>query len=191
MAKILAVYGTAHGQTKAIVERLGKALGWFGHEVSIWQGDHLPFDYSLEEFDAFVLAGSVHFGRHQHYLRGFARRHATRLNHAPSAFVSVCGALAGSWPKGENEARKYLERFIAETGWAPSASRSMAGAIKYTCYRWPVRMIIRAVSARTGRPTDTSRDWDFTDWEGVDRFGAELAGRFAGSIAGLEAPPRL
>ena len=190
MAKILAVYGSTHGQTEAIVERLGKALGWFGHEVRIWRGENLPPDYSLEEFDAFVLAGSVHFGHHQRYLRDLARRHVARLNHAPSAFVSVCGALAGTWPKAESEARKYLEQFIEETGWAPSTSRSMAGAIKYTRYRWPVRMIMRVVSARTGRPTDTSRDWDFTDWEGVDRFGAELADRFAGSAAALEAPPR-
>jgi menaquinone-dependent protoporphyrinogen IX oxidase len=45
---------------------------------------------------------------------------------------------------------------------------------------------MQLISARTGRPTDTSRDWDFTDWDQVDRLGMELADRLAGSLAPLE-----
>ncbi|MBK6781452.1 MAG: hypothetical protein IPG75_18235 [Gemmatimonadetes bacterium] len=30
------------------------------------------------------------------------------------------------------------------------------------------------ISRRTGRPTDTSRDWDGTDWAAVDRLAGEI-----------------
>ena len=185
MAKILAVYGTHYGQTKKIVTRLGKLLAAYGHHVTAWQGDQLPEDFSIEEFDAFLVAGSVHFGRHQVYLRDFVRRHRMRLNTAPAAFISVCGALAGNWAPGPEAARGYLERFFAETGWAPSVSRSAAGAVAYTKYGFFTRHIMRFISAQTGRPTDTSRDWEFTDWDEIDRLGMELADRLAGSAVPL------
>jgi menaquinone-dependent protoporphyrinogen IX oxidase len=31
------------------------------------------------------------------------------------------------------------------------------------------------ISRRKGLPTDTSRDWDLTEWDAVDRFAEELA----------------
>ena len=186
MARILAVFGSFNNQTRTITERLAKVLGSRGHQVTTWDGARLPRRYSLEEFDAFLVAGAVHYGRHPRYLTQFARRHAALLNSRPAAFVSVCGALIGDWAEGPEEARKYLERFIEETGWAPSLSRSVAGAIKYTRYSWPIRLVMRYISARTGRPVDTSRDWDFTDWDAIDRLGLELADRLAGSTAALE-----
>jgi menaquinone-dependent protoporphyrinogen IX oxidase len=30
---------------------------------------------------------------------------------------------------------------------------------------------------RGGHPTDTSRDYDYTHWDAVERFGREFAGR--------------
>jgi menaquinone-dependent protoporphyrinogen oxidase len=187
MASILAVYGTNYGQTKKIVQRLGKVLASYGHQVTAWQGDQLPADYSVAEFDAFLIAGSVRYGRHQSYLRDFVRRHGPRLNSKPAAFISVCGALAGNWAEGPAEARKNLESFIETTGWAPSFSTSVPGAIAYTSYGFFTRLMMRVISARTGRPTDTSRDWEFTDWDQIDKLGMELAERLAGSPVPLPA----
>lgn len=36
------------------------------------------------------------------------------------------------------------------------------------------------ISRRSGGPTDTSREYEFTDWEAVDRFGREVAEGLAG-----------
>jgi menaquinone-dependent protoporphyrinogen oxidase len=179
MSKVLIVYGTAYGQTERITQRIAGALAAAGHTVSALRGDRLATDLSLGEYDAFVVTASVLFGRHQRYIRGFVRDHITRLNAAPSAFVSVCGAMAGSGLEGSSVAQGYVERFVRETGWRPSTVRSFAGGLPYSRYGPFVRLMMKLISRRTGRPTDTSRDYDLTDWEAVDRFGRELAKMFA------------
>lgn len=186
MARVLAVYGTRYGQTRRIVERIAKVLRSYGHDVFTSQGDQLPRDFSLEGFDGFLIAGSVRYGHHQRYLEDFVRRNLVTLGDKPAAFISVCGAIAGQWAPGPAEARKYVEGFLTRTGWAPSFSASVAGAVAYTNYGFLTKRIMQFISARTGRPTDTSRDWEFTDWDQVDGLGNELADRLAGTTAPLE-----
>jgi menaquinone-dependent protoporphyrinogen oxidase len=176
MANILVVFGTSYGQTGKIVQRIAHSLTARGHRVTLWKGDELPVGYSLDGFDGFLIAGSVLYGKHQRYLGDFVRRHLARLSASPSAFVSVCGAIMGSWPPGPEAARKYVAKFLAETGWTPRLTRSFAGELSYTRYGVFIRWVMRYISRRTGRPTDTSRDWEFTDWDAVDQFAAELAG---------------
>lgn len=175
MANVLVVYGSSFGHTARVVERIARGLIARGHPVTVWQGDEIPAGRSLDDFDAFVIAGSVQFGQHQPYLRQFVREHAGRLNLFPSAFISVCGALAGTWSQGKKEAEKYVAAFLADGGWRPRQAISVAGALPYTHYGLLTRMMMKAISAWTGRPTDTSRDWEFTDWDAVDRFTAEFA----------------
>jgi menaquinone-dependent protoporphyrinogen oxidase len=117
-------------------------------------------------------------GRHQKYIRDFVRRYAALLNNGPSAFVSVCGAAGGDPP----QAQAYINALLRETGWRPSVTRSFTGAVAYTQYGWLVRWVLKLISRRKGLPTDTSRDWDFTEWDEVDRFAGEL-------VATLAPPP--
>jgi len=178
MSSILIVYGTAHGQTERVAHRIGRALTDSGHAVTIQKGDRLAPDLTLGAYDGFVVAGSVRVGRYQTYLGTFVRDHITRLNAAPSAFVSVSGA-AGGGPDGFKAAQGYIDKFLSQTGWSPWLVRSFGGELAYTRYNPVTRWIMKMISRRTGGPTDTSRDYDFTDWAAVDRFGGELASMFA------------
>jgi menaquinone-dependent protoporphyrinogen oxidase len=179
MSNVLIVYGSGFGQTAAVVQRLGGILRSAGAVVTVWKGDDPVAEEPIDRFDAVLVAGSVRLGRHQPYLEAFVKRHVGRLNQTPSAFVSVCGALGGDWPEGPAHARQYVDRFLNETGWHPREQASFAGAIRYTRYGLITRWMMQLVSWRTGRPTDASRDWEFTDWEAVDRFGEHLASSFA------------
>lgn len=174
MARILVIFGTSHGHTARVVERLAGTCTRGGHEVTVRQGDRLSPETRLEDFDAVLVAGSVQFGRHQRYLEDFARQHAGRLTAMPSAFLSVCGALMGTWPRARTEAQKYVDRFAAETGWLPHRTWSIPGALQYTRYGMFIRWVMKFISMRTGRPTDTSRDYDFTDWDEIDRIAREF-----------------
>jgi menaquinone-dependent protoporphyrinogen oxidase len=71
-------------------------------------------------------------------------------------------------------AAKYVSEFIAKTGWHPNLTQSVAGTVAYTRYPFLTRMVMKFISARTGRPTDTSRDWEFTNWQEIDEFAATL-----------------
>jgi menaquinone-dependent protoporphyrinogen oxidase len=79
-------------------------------------------------------------------------------------------------------ARGYIDKFLYQTGWCPWLARSFAGELAYTRYNPVTRWIMKMISRRNGGPTDTSRDYEFTDWAAVDRFGHELA-RIFGAMA--------
>jgi len=171
MVRLLVVYGSTYGQTDRVAHRIGAVLSGLGHVVDIHRADKLPEALRLASYDGFVVAASVLMGQHQKYVRDFVRQNATLLNEAPSAFVSVCGA-------GRNnpaEAKGYIDALLRETGWRPRVATSFTGAVAYTRYRWWLRWYLKAISRRKGLPTDTSRDWDFTEWDEVDRFAEGLA----------------
>ncbi len=177
MSRILVVYGSTYGQTERIAQRIAGILMDAGHVVDIHRGDHVPKAVSLADYDAVLVAASVLMGHHQKYIRDFVRRHADGLNASRSAFVSVSGA-AGSDPAS---AQAYIHSLLKETGWHPTVTRSFTGAVAYTEYGWWFRWYLKLISRRKGLPTDTSRDWDFTDWNEVERFARELAVTLAAS----------
>jgi menaquinone-dependent protoporphyrinogen oxidase len=187
MPKVLIVYGSSYGQTEKIAWRVADQLEVGGVHTVVRKGDVLPADARLEEYDGFVVAGSVLYGKHQRYLAEFVRRHLALLNQRPSAFISVCGALMGNWPPGQEEARKYLANFLQETGWTPQFTRSLPGGLPYTRYGLITRWIMKGISRKTGRPVDTRRDWDFTDWPAVDRFAAEFGESLGGGVPAVAA----
>ena len=182
MTKVLIVYGTSYGQTERIAQEIARILRSFRHAVDVVKGDRMPGHVALEEYDGFVIAASVLYGRHQRYIRAFVRDHVDRLNAAPSAFASVCGAMGGTDPESARQARSYLDEFLRTTGWRPGLATSFAGAVSYSRYAPWVRWMMKLISHRTGRPTDTSRDYDFTDWRAVETFAHVFAGQLAATL---------
>ena len=178
MARILAIYGTMYGHTEKVVRRMAQVWTARGHDVTVYHATALPREVPLNAYDACVVAASVRYGRHQASVRDVVRGWATRLNAMPSAFVSVCGAMGGSSVEGARRAVHYVEGFLRETGWCPSHVISVAGALVYTRYGLFTRWVMRFISKRTGRPTDTRRDYEFTDWDAVEAF----AERFAAAL---------
>ncbi len=184
MERILIVYGTSKGWTTRIVERMATVLRGMGMVPTIHRADRLPTHLDLGSFDGTLVAGSVQFGRHQRAVEQFATRCAVELATMPAAFLSVCGALAGTYPGGPAEAGRYRELFAQRTGWRPRLSWSVPGRVAYTRYSLPIRLVMQFISWRTGRPTDTSRDWEFTDWGEVER----LARVFGGMVRASRRP---
>jgi menaquinone-dependent protoporphyrinogen oxidase len=170
MAKILLVYGTAYGQTERIARRIVDQLTAHGHGVCMYKGESLPANLPLDRYDAFVVAASVIRGRYQRYIRDFVRCQAGRLGAVPSAFVSVSGTAKDS----PQQAREHAESFLRQSGWRPTFIQTFAGAVAYTQYGLFLRWIMKRISQRQGGPTDTTHDYDFTDWAAVDRFAERL-----------------
>jgi len=113
----------------------------------------------------------------------FVKRHIEELNRIPTAFLSVSLSEAGAEDtKAPQErraqavldVRKMIEGFLVETGWHPTLVRAVAGALPYTKYNLLMRFIMKWISRRAGGDTDTSRDYEYTDWAAVERFAAEF-----------------
>lgn len=93
------------------------------------------------------------------------------------------GLLFGWAGRGESHLRwsrsklKVVEKFIENTGWRPQRIELIAGALPYSRYNFLVRFIMRRISAKEGGDTDTSHDYEYTDWNAIDRFARELTQR--------------
>lgn len=178
MSSILIIYGSTYGQTERIARRVGELLRQAGYAVDIHRGDQLPKNLTLELYSGVVVAASVLAGYHQRYIRIFVRHNAARLNRLASAFISVCGS-SGSNPA---QAAAYISGLLEESGWRPTITRSFTGGVPYTKYSWPIRWVLKRINRSKGFPTDTSRDWDLTEWHGVDAFARSLTALFAAPI---------
>jgi menaquinone-dependent protoporphyrinogen oxidase len=52
------------------------------------------------------------------------------------------------------------------------------------------RLVMRYIAKRAGGPTDTSRDYDFTDWNALARFAGEFADELGAEPISQPAAPR-
>jgi menaquinone-dependent protoporphyrinogen oxidase len=174
MPQILIVHASSHGHTAKIAARVRESLEAEGlgvESVDVASG----VDVDVRAFEAIVAGGSIHGGRHQRALVEWARRHALALNARPSAFFSVCLAVADGSGRSRAQAQEWIDDFQDDTGWTPTLSTTFAGALQYGEYDSATRLVMRLMMARGGHPTDTRRDVDYTDWDAVDAFAGAVA----------------
>ncbi len=130
-------------------------------------------DAHLDGYDAVIVGASVHMGKHEQYVRDFVRKNRTSLERVPSALFSVSLAAHGDIQNAEN----YVEEFEKETGWRPAKVGLFGGALPYTGYGFLKRHLMQRIAHDKGLGTDTSRDYVYTEWDGVKRFAEDfLAG---------------
>jgi menaquinone-dependent protoporphyrinogen oxidase len=183
MKRVGIFYATREGQTRRIAEYVATRLRTTGletHVTNVAEGtESHPGGYA-----AVVLAASVHAGKHEPEMRRFVKQHLAELDALPSAFLSVTLSEAGAerpTAKPEERARfvadvqKVLDEFSKETGWHPKHFKPVAGALLYTKYNFLVRFIMKRIARKAGGDTDTSRDYEYTDWAALDRFADELS----------------
>jgi menaquinone-dependent protoporphyrinogen oxidase len=175
MPKVLVIYASTHGHTAKIAARIGAALEQDGATVDLCDvGRRQPAPLG---YDAVVAGGSVHAGHHQRELVGWAKRHRAALATLPSAFFSVCLTAADTTEESRAATRAYVDEFVERTGWTPDRSTTFAGALQYREYDFVTRLMMRLLMRRGHHDTDTSRDHDYTDWDAVDGWAHEVAGR--------------
>jgi menaquinone-dependent protoporphyrinogen oxidase len=174
MARILVLFGTTDGQTARIAGALAEAIHDAGLTADLVDASHA--DPAPEEYDGVLVAGSVHAGGYQRAVERWVRAHAATLTGRPGAFVSVCLGVLQHDPKVDAELRRIREHFFDATGWHPEIVHVVAGALPYTKYNWLKRWVMRRIVAKAGGDTDVSRDYEYTDWDDVRRFGTGFAG---------------
>jgi menaquinone-dependent protoporphyrinogen oxidase len=122
-----------------------------------------------------MVGASLIAGGHQPYIARFIKRHRHTLNRLPSAFFSVSGS-AGSKEITEREtAQRIMNEFLAKCDWRPWSRKTFGGAIAFTKYNPILRWMIRRISRKEGGPTDTTRDFELTDWSAVEQFALAFA----------------
>jgi menaquinone-dependent protoporphyrinogen oxidase len=124
-----------------------------------------------------LVGASIHAGKHQKAAERFVRNHAADLTRVPSAFFSVSLAAASKNVSEVEAAANLAKAFPAACGWRPEKIESMAGRLAYLEYGFFIRWLMKRIARKEGAPTDTSRDYELTDWEMVDKLAREMARR--------------
>jgi menaquinone-dependent protoporphyrinogen oxidase len=174
MSRALIVFGTTDGQTAKIAGVLADDLRSCGLIVRTF--DAAVRAPSPEGFDMVVVAASVHARGYQRSVQKWTRTHAATLNRMPTAFVSVCLGVLQHDSKVDRELDRIIHEFLASTGWKPSSIKIVAGALKYTRYGLFKRWAMKRIVAKAGGDIDTSRDYEYTDWEDLRQFAGVFAG---------------
>jgi menaquinone-dependent protoporphyrinogen oxidase len=168
--RFLVLYGTTEGQTAKIAAAIARTLRHQGAIVDLVNAASRTADPKPEDYAAVVVAASVHAGGYQRAVRRWARAHAGGLAMRPAAFVSVCLGVLERNPETDRALSRIAQRFFAVTGWTPTVVKIVAGALPYTHYNWLKRWLMRRIVAKAHGDTDTTRDYEYTDWNDLREF---------------------
>ena len=170
MAHVLVVYATTEGQSRKTARHIAERVEALGHsdELADAADGNLPDD--LSAYDAVFLVASVHHGRYQAPLYHYVKTHSGVLNDANTAFVSLSLAIMSKIEVEREEARSFAKTFLDATGWRPAFVHHAAGALRYSQYDFFKKWIMRRISRAEGGPHDTTKDYEFTDWDAIDDF---------------------
>jgi menaquinone-dependent protoporphyrinogen oxidase len=188
MCEIPVFYATTDGQTRRIADVLAGHLreaGVDSQAIDVTSDRAASFSWARTR--AAVLAASVHGGSHQAEVESFVRAHLLELNERPSVFVSVSLAICSNVPREVEAARATAERLPVQLGWKAERVVCVAGRLAYTQYGLLKRFMMRRIARRSGGPTDTSRDYEMTDWSQVRAIASELSARVARTRRSLSA----
>jgi menaquinone-dependent protoporphyrinogen oxidase len=177
MSEVLVVYGTTHGQTAKIAETLAIHMRRDGCRVYVCDASRISPEIRSEQFDGVIILASVHARGYQRAVKRWVERNVDQLNRMPSGFVSVCLGILEQRPEAQREVWEILDRFLDTTGWNPEVRKIVAGALPYTRYNWFTRWLMRRIVAKAGGDTDTSRDYEYTDWNQVRQLAHDFSRR--------------
>jgi len=137
---------------------------------------------SFAHYDAVIVGSSVRYGHHHAQVEALVRANLEAIAARPNAFFSVSLSAGGPGARPAT-ASGYLEEFLRRTGWQPRSVALFAGALRYTRYNPFIRFMMRLIVGAAGGETDTSRDYEYTDWQAVERFAGEFCAQLESAHA--------
>ena len=181
-ARALVIYASTHGHTAKIAAAIAQAMRTQDLEVDLRDAATAtnadPFRY-----DVVVVGASLHREHHQHEIADWVTAHRVGLEQRPSVFFSVSLSAADPGEESRAATQRCIDDFCVQTGWTPGRTERIAGCLQYREYDVFTRQLMRLLMHHMGRPADASRDYDYTDWDAVDRLGRHIATLAGAAVA--------
>ena len=165
---ILIVFGTTEGQTRKVAQFLKTEAEKHGHRADIADATDNP--PPPDNYDVVLIGASLHMHKYQSSVFHYIKENAETLNKLTSGFFSVCLAALGTDDESLKELNEITAAFLKDTGWKPVDIEQVPGALRYSKYDFLKKMIMRMIAKKGGKDTDTSGDYEYTDWPKVKAF---------------------
>ena len=168
MSSILLVHSTTDGHTVKVSNVIIDELVQAGHNVDQCAVTEVSTD-QLDKADTVILGASIRYGKHQKSVYDFVTNNKSLLKTKKTAFFTV-NVVARKENKNTPETNPYINKFLDEVEWQPDIKGVFAGKLNYPIYGPLDRFMIRLIMYITKGPTDTSKVYEFTNWESVKQF---------------------
>lgn len=182
MLLLLVCYGTGEGQTAKVADRIATVLAERGHDATARDASEVPSDFVIEEFDAVLVGASIHMGQQQPAVREFVSGNRDALTSRLTAFFQLSISSAVTNETRRAEAAKYADEFLEATDWQPDRIGLFGGALRYSKYGFLKRLLMKRIASEATGDTDTSRDYEYTDWTEVEAFTNDFAAFVEGRL---------
>ncbi len=168
MKKVLLTYSTIDGHTKTICEKILS----YSKSSDV---DVLPIseNINIDDYDTVVIGASIRYGKYRKEIFEFIKKNEGLINSKNNAFFSV-NVVARKENKNKPETNPYLIKFLNKISWQPKILDVFAGKIDYPKYKFLDKYAIKFIMWITKGPTDTSKVYEFTDWNRVKSFAEKL-----------------
>jgi menaquinone-dependent protoporphyrinogen oxidase len=190
MKPFVVLYATRQGHTRCIAEYLAMRIRDRGHAATVRDVRHLHEPFVLAGFAGAFVAASVHIGKHEREMVAFIKRHRGDLDALPTTFLSVSLTAAAAATgravdraKASADSQRVIEELLSSTSWRPTHVMAVAGALPYSKYNFILRFVMKQIAKRQSLATDTSRDYEFTDWRALDDLVAGMIANTPGRTA--------
>jgi menaquinone-dependent protoporphyrinogen oxidase len=163
-ARVLVAHASTHGSTREVADRVAGVMRSAGLDVDVTAAADVGL---LRGYDAVVLGGALYTGR----LHKDARRFLTRHRDALSVRTVAVFALGPKSVEASDVAasRAQLDRSLSKTPEVEPVSVAIFGGV--------------VDPAKLRFPFSRMPACDARDWDAIDAWASELAGRFAASPA--------
>ena len=182
MASVFVCYGTGEGQTATVADRLAETLADRGHDPTVVDAAALPTELNVEDFDAVLVGSSIHVGTQRPEVERFVSDERDALAGRPTGFFQVSLSSATDDPERRAEAAGYVDAFVEQTGWHPDRIGLFGGALRYSEYGFLTRLLMKRIARDATGDTETSRDYEYTDWAEVEAFANDFAAFVEGRL---------
>ena len=168
MKRSLITYSTVDGQTKIISEKIAA----FASHSEV---DVLPISdqINLDNYKTIIIGASIRYGKYRKEVYSFVEDNIQILNMKENAFFSV-NVVARKPEKSTPNTNPYLKKFLSNIKWEPKNLGVFAGKIEYPKYKFIDKYAIKFIMWITKGPTDTSKTYEFTNWQAVEDFARDL-----------------
>tara|TARA_Y100001935_G_scaffold225393_1_gene202461 strand:+ start:317 stop:856 length:540 start_codon:yes stop_codon:yes gene_type:complete len=174
MKRILIAYSTTDGQTKLICEKIKSVLDdTLIVDLQSIQSINENLEMLNKSFVHVIVGASIRYGKHSHEVYDFIKNNINFLESSNNAFFSV-NVVARKPEKNTPETNPYVKKFLALSNWTPKKLAVFAGKVDYPKYRFIDKYMIRLIMWITNGPTDTSKTYEFTNWNKVEEFAHEI-----------------
>ena len=171
MPDTIIIYSSTDGHTKTICKRLINFLK-DGDKIEIVSLEQAK-KFELSEYNKVIIGASIRYGKHSKELYKFVNLNKDILNQKKSVFFSV-NVVARKSEKSTPNTNPYIKKFLKISDWRPKKIGVFAGRVDYPSYGFFDKYIIKLIMFMTKGPLDTSKSYEFTDWQKVQVFSDQL-----------------